>query len=246
VQKRTREILEIVSAARALVEVERDLGADALPVPEIEPAAAGTGPPPAARRQDPALDPESTLNELQKLESAVARCTACELHRNRTQTVFGRGAPGSEILFVGEGPGVDEDRQGIPFVGQAGKLLDRMIEAMGYEREAVYICNVVKCRPPGNRTPLPEEADSCERFLTAQIDLVSPEVIVALGKCAALNLGVAGEAGPWRGRWGQWRGIPVMPTYHPAFLLRSPRFKRVVWEDLQEVMERLGRRSGRS
>jgi DNA polymerase len=111
---------------------------------------------------------------------------------------------------------------------------------MGFERDAVYVCNVVKCRPPENRTPRPEEAIACARFLVPQLELVAPKVIVALGRCAAENLGVAQAAGPWRGRWGEWRGIPVLPTYHPAFLLRSPEQKRVVWEDLQLVMKRFG------
>jgi uracil-DNA glycosylase family 4 len=147
---------------------------------------------------------------------------------------------------VGEGPGRDEDQQGLPFVGAAGQLLDRMIAAMGYERDAVYICNVVKCRPPENRTPRPEEAIACAQFLVPQLELVAPKAIVALGRCAAQSLGVAEESGPWRGKWGMWRGIPILPTYHPAFLLRSPEWKRTVWEDLQQVMGRLGRAPARS
>jgi DNA polymerase len=112
---------------------------------------------------------------------------------------------------------------------------------MGYARDAVYICNVVKCRPPENRTPRPEEALACSHFLVPQIELVAPKAIVALGRCAAQALGVADVSGPWRGRWGTWHGVPILPTYHPAFLLRSPEFKRTVWEDLQQVMARLGR-----
>jgi DNA polymerase len=143
---------------------------------------------------------------------------------------------------VGEGPGRDEDIQGLPFVGKAGQLLDRMIAAMGFSQDEIYICNIVKCRPPDNRTPRPEEARACSRFLVPQIELVAPKVIVALGRCAAENLDVAPPEGRWRGRWGQWHGIPVMPTYHPAFLLRSPQFKRAVWEDLQQVMARFGKK----
>jgi uracil-DNA glycosylase len=164
------------------------------------------------------------------------------LHEKRTQSVFARGSAAAELAFVGEGPGRDEDLQGLPFVGAAGKLLDKMIVAMGYGREDVYVCNVVKCRPPENRTPRPEESLACSRFLIPQLETVAPKMIVALGRCAAQALGVAEVTGPWRGRFGAWRGIPVMPTYHPAFLLRSPEFKRTVWEDLQLVMARLGAR----
>lgn len=126
-------------------------------------------------------------------------------------------------------------------MGRAGQLLDRMVAAMGYDREGVYICNVVKCRPPENRTPLPTEAEACARFLVPQLELIQPKVIVALGRCAAENLRCVPPAGRWRGIWGEWRGIPVMPTYHPAFLLRSPQFKKPVWEDLQTVLGVLNR-----
>ncbi|MGD8318465.1 MAG: uracil-DNA glycosylase [Myxococcales bacterium] len=178
---------------------------------------------------------------LEVLAAEAAQCTLCDLHRARTKSVFARGTPDTDLVFVGEGPGYHEDQQGIPFVGKAGQLLDRMIGAMGYDRDGVYICNVVKCRPPDNRTPLPTEARACARFLVPQLELVRPTVIVALGRCAAENLECVPPAGRWRGIWGQWRGIPVMPTYHPAFLLRSPQFKKPVWEDLQEVLRRLNR-----
>jgi DNA polymerase len=195
-------------------------------VPPSPPAAAATG----DRRERLAL-----------LAQEASVCKACVLHEKRTQSVFARGSASAELVFVGEGPGRDEDLQGLPFVGAAGKLLDKMIVAMGYGREDVYVCNVVKCRPPENRTPRPEEAVACSRFLIPQIEAVAPKMIVALGRCAAQALGVADVTGPWRGRFGAWRGVPVMPTYHPAFLLRSPEFKRTVWEDLQLVMGRLGR-----
>ena len=160
----------------------------------------------------------------------MASCTACVLHEKRNRSVFARGSPDAELVFVGEGPGRDEDAQGLPFVGAAGQLLDRMIAAMGYGRDDVYICNVVKCRPPDNRTPRPEEAIACAQFLVPQLELVAPKAIVALGRCAAQALGVAAESGPWRGKWGSWRGVAILPTYHPAYLLRSPEFKRTVWE----------------
>jgi DNA polymerase len=178
---------------------------------------------------------------LQQLALGAAACTACRLHERRNKSVFARGTPDAELVFVGEGPGHDEDLAGLPFVGPAGQLLDRMIDAMGFDRDQVYICNVVKCRPPENRTPLADEAASCATFLVPQVELVAPKVIVALGRCAAENLGVAPATGPWRGRWGDFRGVPVLPTYHPAYLLRSPEYKRVVWEDLQLVLARLGR-----
>jgi len=178
---------------------------------------------------------------LAQLASEARTCTACGLHEKRKQSVFARGNPGAEVVFVGEGPGAEEDRLGEPFVGPAGQLLDRMIAAMGYAREDVYICNVVKCRPPENRTPRPEEAIACSRFLKPQLALIAPKIIVALGRCAAENLGVAKPEGSWRGRWGSYEGVPVMPTYHPAYLLRSPEQKRIVWDDLKLVMGRLGR-----
>jgi len=175
------------------------------------------------------------------LRAEAAACTRCALHENRTKSVFSRGSETASIAFVGEGPGYHEDQQGAPFVGKAGQLLDRMVAAMGYDRDEVYVCNVVKCRPPENRTPLPPEADACRPFLEGQLATVAPDVIVALGKCAAEHLGCVPESGPWRGRWGSYRGVPVMPTYHPAFLLRNPAMKRPVWEDLQAVLARLGR-----
>jgi DNA polymerase len=178
---------------------------------------------------------------LEQLAAEAATCTRCVLHEKRKQSVFARGNHDAELVFVGEGPGQEEDLQGLPFVGPAGQLLDRMIEAMGFARDEVYVCNIVKCRPPENRTPRPEEAIACARYLVPQIELVGPKVIVALGRCAAENLGVAQATGSWRGRWGAWRGVPVLPTYHPAYLLRSPEYKRVVWEDLQQVMARFGR-----
>ena len=175
---------------------------------------------------------------LAQVDQEVRGCQLCDLHKARTHTVFGRGDPESPLVFIGEGPGQEEDRTGQPFVGPAGRLLDRMVAAMGFGRDDVYICNVVKCRPPNNRTPLPSEAGACAPYLAAQLEIIEPKVIVALGRCAAENLGLA-PAGGWRGRWGRFRGIDVMPTYHPAFLLRSPEFKRPVWEDLQRVMARL-------
>jgi DNA polymerase len=187
-------------------------------------------------------DPAERRRRLSVLADKAAACTSCRLHAGRTKSVFARGSERADIAFIGEGPGFNEDQEGLPFVGAAGQLLDKMILAMGSNPSDVYVCNVVKCRPPENRTPLADEAIACSPFLVEQLELVSPKVIVALGRCAAENLGLAKPgAGGWRGSWGTWRGIPVMPTYHPAFLLRSPEFKRTVWEDLQKVMAHLGR-----
>ncbi len=189
-----------------------------------------------------ALSERSPIDKHRRLgliEDEARVCTRCELHKGRTKSVFARGNPDSPLVFVGEGPGQEEDRQGRPFVGPAGQLLDKMIAAMGFGADEVYICNVVKCRPPNNRTPLTAEAQACEAYLTGQIEAVAPRVIVALGRCAAENMGLVPAGGGWRGRWGSYRGVAVMPTYHPAFLLRSPEFKRPVWEDLQQVTAKL-------
>ncbi|MEC7520509.1 MAG: uracil-DNA glycosylase [Myxococcota bacterium] len=200
------------------------------------------------RPQAPAAAPAPSAEEapvdartrLTVLAEEAASCTACRLHEGRTRSVFARGNPdGALVAFVGEGPGYHEDQQGLPFVGNAGQLLDKMIAAMGLSQDEIYVCNVVKCRPPDNRTPNPDEAAACMRFLEGQLDAVKPQVIVALGRHAAENLGVGG--GGWRGRWGTFAGVRVMPTYHPAYLLRSPEQKRPVWEDLQKVVAALGR-----
>lgn len=178
--------------------------------------------------------------------AAVAACTRCPLSLSRTRTVFGAGDPTARLLFVGEAPGFDEDRQGEPFVGRAGRLLDDIIRAMGLRREDVYIANVVKCHPPQNRTPDVSETGSCREYLDAQLAIVSPEVIIALGGVAAkVLLGTELSVGRLRGRFHEHCGpsglrIPVMPTYHPAYLLRSPEEKRKTWEDVQLVMARLG------
>ncbi len=154
--------------------------------------------------------------------------------------MFGEGSSRARLLFVGEGPGAEEDRSGRPFVGQAGRLLDGMIAALGLERRQVYIANVVKCRPPRNRDPQPDEMAVCSSFLHRQIDLIRPDVIIALGRIAARHLtGSDKTMGSLRGRWGQFRGIALMSTYHPAYLLRSPLEKRKVWDDLKMVVEKL-------
>ncbi|HQR29978.1 MAG TPA: uracil-DNA glycosylase [Anaeromyxobacteraceae bacterium] len=176
------------------------------------------------------------------IRNQLGECTRCKLHAGRTTLVFGVGNPSAELVFVGEGPGADEDAQGEPFVGKAGQLLTRMIEAMGFSRSEVYIANVVKCRPPGNRDPEPDEIESCEPFLKAQIAAIRPRVIVALGRFAVQTL--LRDTTPisrQRGRWREYEGVRLMPTFHPAYLLRNPAEKKAAWDDLQLVMKEFGK-----
>jgi DNA polymerase len=198
---------------------------------------------PAVTASESPGDLAERLRRLTLLESTVRTCTACALHRERTQAVFARGTGSSGLCFIGEGPGADEDAQGYPFVGPAGQLLDRMIAAMGFEREEVYVCNIVKCRPPKNRKPEPDEMRTCSPYLLEQLELVAPRVIVALGATAVQGLlGTTEGITRLRGTWKLYQGrIPVMPTFHPAFLLRTPSAKREVWADLQAVLQQLGR-----
>jgi uracil-DNA glycosylase len=198
---------------------------------------------PATATVPGSVNPELQRRELTVLAKQVAPCTRCpELAATRTQTVFGVGSVNPEICFIGEAPGADEDAQGEPFVGAAGQLLNRIIAACGMKREDVYICNILKCRPPGNRTPLPNEAANCREYLERQLELVRPKYIVALGACAAQNLlNTKLSIGKLRGQFHEYRGIPVLCTYHPAFLLRSPDKKRDVWQDMKQLLQRLGR-----
>ncbi|MBZ5501919.1 MAG: uracil-DNA glycosylase [Acidobacteriia bacterium] len=170
-----------------------------------------------------------------------ADCARCKLHKARTKIVFGVGNPKAELVFVGEGPGRDEDAQGEPFVGRAGKLLTQMIEAMSLRREDVYICNVVKCRPPENRLPEKDEIATCSPFLYRQLDAIRPKVICCLGACSAQTLLATTQGiSRFRGEWLDWRGTRLIATYHPAYLLRNPSAKGEVWKDLQKVMAVLG------
>ncbi len=178
---------------------------------------------------------------LLKIRTDLGECTRCKLHRGRTKLVFGDGNSKAQLVFVGEGPGRDEDAQGLPFVGRAGKLLTQMIEAMGLQRQDVYICNVVKCRPPENRTPEKDEVETCSPFLLRQLDVISPKVIVCLGSVAAQTLLETNRGiSHFRGEWLDFRGTKLMATYHPAYLLRNPSAKGEVWKDLQKVMAVLG------
>jgi uracil-DNA glycosylase len=180
----------------------------------------------------------SQADALQALRTEIGpACTRCKLHTlGRKQVVFGVGNPNADLMFVGEAPGADEDMQGEPFVGRAGQLLTKIIEAIGLTRDSVYIANVIKCRPPGNRNPEPDEVDQCEPFLFQQIDIIKPKVIVALGKFAAQSLLRTTEPiTRIRGREYKYRDAILMPTYHPAYLLRNPASKREVWEDMKRV-----------
>jgi uracil-DNA glycosylase family 4 len=192
--------------------------------------------------------PESRVAPAHKAEALAAikedigDCTRCPLaYAGRRTIVFGDGDANARLMFVGEGPGADEDTSGVPFVGKAGQLLNNMIQAMGLKREQVYIANIVKCRPPANRVPEPVEANTCDQFLLQQIDVVQPQVVVALGATAAMYLlGVKQSLSALRGRWHRCRGAKLAVTYHPAFLLRDPRMKSEAWKDLQMVMKEMG------
>lgn len=189
------------------------------------------------------IDLDARVRRLEVLADEARACTRCVLHVERKQAVFARGTGSSGLCFVGEGPGADEDQQGYPFVGAAGQLLDRMIEAMGLSRDEVYVCNVVKCRPPKNRKPEPDEMAACFPYLEEQLTLLAPQVVVALGATAVQGLlGTTDGITRLRGKWKLYRGrIPVMPTFHPAYLLRTPGAKREVWDDLQAVLRQMGR-----
>jgi DNA polymerase len=190
----------------------------------------------------PSTDAPHARRSLEVVREELGECTRCKLHTGRKHIVFGVGDPHARVMFIGEGPGYEEDQQGVPFVGKAGQLLDKMILAMGLDRPEVYIANVVKCRPPGNRNPEPDEVAACEPFLRGQIDAVAPRIIVTLGKFAAQTLlKTNAPISALRGKWHKYQSIPLMPTFHPAFLLRSPDRQRDAWNDLQQVMAEMKR-----
>lgn len=209
------------------------LQAPPAPAPELTVPSA---PPP------PVLSPgaPARLAEMESLAAMAAGCTRCRLAEGRKNVVFGSGNPDADLMLVGEGPGAEEDRQGLPFVGPAGELLTKIIQAIEMKREDIYIANVVKCRPPGNRDPEPDEVQACRGYLEQQIALVRPKILVALGRIAAHSLlGTASPIGQLRGQWHQAFGIPTLVTYHPAALLRNQALKRPTWEDMQQVRDRL-------
>ncbi|GAB4315792.1 MAG: uracil-DNA glycosylase [Candidatus Sumerlaeia bacterium] len=211
--------------------------AAAPPPPALTPAAGTPAPAIEPNRSRTDLTPEEKQSLLKQLAASIADCRRCRLCQGRTQVVFGTGNPNARLVFVGEAPGYHEDQQGEPFVGAAGQLLTKIIQAMQFTREEVYICNVIKCRPPENRDPFDDEIEQCEPFLLRQLEIIQPRVIVCLGLHAARTLlrNVPGIS-VIRGRWQTFRGIQLMPTYHPAYLLRTPEAKAKVWEDMQKVM----------
>jgi uracil-DNA glycosylase len=250
------ELAEVAASLRAYLEVQADSGATGIPRVRSTPNAIPTAIPTAIATATPTATLSATVTPvipegrrsvtLAQLAKEVSGCTLCSLHKTRTQTVFARGDAGASLCFVGEAPGADEDAQGLPFVGRAGQLLDRMIQAMGLSPEKeVYICNIIKCRPPDNRRPEPQETAACIPYLHEQLASVQPRVIVALGNTAVstlLNTRVG--ISKLRGQWKLYRGTTlVMPTYHPSYLLRpSPQqaeAKRQAWDDLRAVMGEL-------
>jgi uracil-DNA glycosylase len=236
----------------------RDIGVREIAVQGVRPLPAATPPPPTAGAAAPAVlppggelftltgpgskAPADPVERLREIREEIGDCTRCKLHAGRTHIVFGVGNPRARLLFVGEGPGADEDAQGEPFVGRAGRKLNEMIRAIGLEREEVYIANVVKCRPPENRAPEPDEVGTCAPFLFAQIEAIRPKVIVALGAPATKTLlGIRAGITQVRGTWGTFRGIPVMPTFHPAYLLRAytQENRRKVFDDLRAARAKM-------
>lgn len=238
---------DVKLALKQQLETDRLLGLRSVPLLPLPPRRAKK---PVGVGQG-AVDSSGKDERLRVLDdSRVKNCTACGLHETRTRTVFGQGHCGARLVFVGEAPGYEEDKQGLAFVGRAGQLLTKMIVAMGLSREEVFICNVLKCRPPGNRDPSADEVLACSSFLREQLAIIQPEALVALGAPAAKTLLQTAESiGRLRGRFhdyalmgddGEGITIPLMPTYHPAYLLRSPSEKRKTWSDLQMVMKLLG------
>jgi DNA polymerase len=259
---RESELKGIIEDLKKYLEFEKSMGVARVPViketkeetvpkaPESEPVRAQMKTPAKTEKREDVIRVEQQFDifdasakrmTLEEIRAEIGDCTRCKLSEGRTNIVFGEGNPKARLVFVGEGPGRDEDLQGRPFVGRAGQLLNKIIEAMGLKREDVYICNVVKCRPPDNRTPEPDEMATCEQFLFKQIRSIEPEVIVCLGSTAAQSvLKSKLSLGSLRGKFHQYGRAKLMVTYHPAALLRNPNFKKPLWEDMQIVMKELG------
>ena len=218
------ELCEIVGQVRGHLEAQRDLGVE---VAELRWPAGATASP-------------VSLPTLDRVREELGDCTRCKLHSTRTQIVFGVGNPKADLVFVGEAPGADEDAQGEPFVGRAGQLLTKIIEAMGMRREDVYICNILKCRPPNNRPPEADEILACQPFLLKQLQAIGPKFICTLGGPATQTLLQTKEPiSRLRGKFSDFHGIPLLPTFHPAYLLRNPSEKKTVWEDMKLLMQRM-------
>jgi uracil-DNA glycosylase family 4 len=234
-----REFLDIVTQVRSHLEYQKALGVGA-----VETAAAfNAGPVPSPPREEAVVPMPHTAptGGLAAVRTDLGDCTRCKLQKGRKNIVFGEGDPSAALVFIGEGPGQEEDLQGRPFVGAAGQLLtDIIVKGMKLTRGDVYICNIVKCRPPGNRNPEPDEIEACEPFLISQLEAIKPKVIVALGNVAVKTLLKTKEGiTTLRGKWKTYQGIPLMPTFHPAYLLRNPSDKKLVWEDIKKVIAEL-------
>lgn len=216
-EKMNKELRQVIKSLKNYIQTEKLMGVDEF-----------------------LIKPSPQIEGLGQLRDKTAGCKSCSLHKTRTNVVFGEGNPHAKLVFVGEAPGREEDLQGRPFVGKAGALLTRIIEAMKLKREDVYICNVLKCRPPENRNPLPSEVVVCQDHLKKQLKVIKPKVICTLGKFAAfLLLNQDVPISKIRGKFSEFEGIKVMPTFHPAYLLRNPSSKRLVWQDMQKIMEEL-------
>ena len=239
------QTLEISAETRAMLIPEKPAAPAKQP---IKPAATRphpvAPPPPAKPEQAPSDDVRVTGKTIEEVARQIDTCSACGLHASRNKSVPGEGNPNNpDILFIGEAPSADEDAQGRPFVGTSGQLLTKMIGAMGYTRDQVFITNIVKCRPPGNRVPLPDEMSACSPYLRKQIELIKPKIIIAMGKTAIEGLIKKPIAiTRFRGTWCKYEGIDLMPTFHPAYLDRVPSKKREAWNDLQAVMVKLGKK----
>lgn len=229
---------EVLGALRDYLEDLRDSGVEGLPLEQLPTIAAV--PAMAESQALPQTGPIGEGETLAGIRAELGDCQRCGLARGRKNIVFGVGNPAAQLMFVGEAPGRDEDLQGEPFVGEAGQLLTKIIQAMGLQREDVYICNVLKCRPPDNRNPHHDEIEACGPFLLRQVRAIAPKAIIALGTFAAQTLLESKEPiSRLRGHFHDYHGVPLMPTFHPAFLLRSPEKKREVWGDVQQVMKLL-------
>ncbi len=239
------ELSEIIGQVRAHVQYQQQLGLEGFmqtSAPKTEPI--------IDKGHESEMMPEINCAEkakaLERIREEIGDCQRCiKLCKDRTHIVFGDGDPCAKLVFVGEGPGHDEDVQGLPFVGRAGQLLNKIIEAMGFKRSQVYICNIVKCRPPGNRNPERDEIEACEPFLIKQLEVIHPQIIVCLGTHATQTLLRTKEPiSRLRGHFYDYQGIKLMPTFHPAYLLRNPPDKRLVWEDMQKVMAEFSKSAG--
>lgn len=230
------ESLELISQGRALLEDLQEWGFESLPLATETELPICPLPSANSADQQTGCRPET----LEELENRLQGCELCPLCENRQNIVFGVGNPQADLVLVGEAPGREEDEKGFPFVGEAGRLLDRILFAMRLSREDVYICNVTKCRPPSNRDPQPDEIAACEQFLKLQLAAIRPRIILTLGRFATQALLQSTDPiGRLRGHWHEYQGIPLLPTFHPAYLLRNPAGKRDVWEDMKQVMHKL-------